>query len=58
MRKGKPTDILPLPYPNQKAAQFANNGSSPPDLQHAVFGREGGADYIFSLITGYNWGNG
>ncbi|PWV17929.1 putative cytochrome c1, heme protein, mitochondrial [Trypanosoma cruzi] len=57
-RPGKPTDTLPIPFPNQRAAQFANNGSEPPDLQHSVFGKEGGPDYIFSLITGYNWGNG
>lgn len=57
-RPGKPTDTLPAPYPNQRAAQFANGGAEPPDLQTAVFGKEGGSDYIFSLITGYNWGNG
>jgi ubiquinol-cytochrome c reductase cytochrome c1 subunit len=57
-RPGKPTDVLPAPYPNQRAAQFANNGAEPPDLQTAHFGKEGGVDYIFSLITGYNWGNG
>ena len=57
-RKGKPTDFLPAPYPNSRAAQFANNGAEPPDLQTSIFGLEGGADYIYSLITGYNWGNG
>ena len=55
-REGKPTDTLPAPYPNQKAARFANNGAEPPDLQTAVFGKEDGPDYIFSLITGYAWG--
>lgn len=57
-RLGKPTDTLPAPYANQRAAQFANNGAEPPDLQTAHFGKEGGSNYIFALITGYNWGNG
>ena len=57
-RPGKSTDELPAPYPNQRAAQFANGGAEPPDLMMAHFGKEGGVDYIFSLITGYNWGNG
>lgn len=57
-RRGKPTDTVPAPYPNQRAAQFANNGAEPPDLQTAHFGKEGGSDYVFALVTGYNWGNG
>lgn len=31
----------------------ANNGVAPPDLSYVVLGREGGEDYIFSLLTGY-----
>jgi ubiquinol-cytochrome c reductase cytochrome c1 subunit len=59
-RAGKPTDWLPLPYPNTKAAQFANNGAEPPDLRTIVFAVGdhiplGGSDYIFSLLTGYHW---
>ena len=57
-RKGKPTDKLPSPYPNSKAARFANGGAEPPDLRYILFGREAGPDYVFSLLTGYNWGNG
>lgn len=57
-RPGKPTDELPAPYPNQRAAQFANNGAEPPDLQTAAFCKDGGLDYVFALITGYSWGNG
>jgi len=57
-RPGKSADTVPAPYPNQRSAQFANNGAEPPDLQTAHFGKEGGVDYIFALITGYNWGNG
>ena len=59
-RPGKPTDWLPLPYPNSKAAAFANGGAEPPDLRTIVFGVGdhipfGGVDYIFSLLTGYHW---
>eukprot|EP00672_Neobodo_designis_P022418 CAMPEP_0174850060 /NCGR_PEP_ID=MMETSP1114-20130205/18872_1 /TAXON_ID=312471 /ORGANISM="Neobodo designis, Strain CCAP 1951/1" /LENGTH=259 /DNA_ID=CAMNT_0016084487 /DNA_START=41 /DNA_END=820 /DNA_ORIENTATION=+ len=54
-RKGKGTDYLPAPYPNQEAAAFANNGAAPPDLRWILRGREGGADYVFALLTGYKW---
>ena len=55
-RQGKPTDYLPAPYPNQKAAQFANGGAEPPELRTVYFGREGHGSYIFALLTGYHWG--
>ena len=56
VRPGKPTDYLPQPYPNQQAAQFANNGAEPPPLRIIFHAREGKANYIFSLLTGYTWG--
>jgi ubiquinol-cytochrome c reductase cytochrome c1 subunit len=55
VRPGKATDELPVPYPNQKAAQFANNGAKPPPLRTIVFAREEGPDYVFALLTGYHW---
>jgi ubiquinol-cytochrome c reductase cytochrome c1 subunit len=55
-RPGKPTDWLPAPYPNSKAATFANNGAEPPPLRTAYFAMEGNGDYIFALLTGYAWG--
>ena len=55
-RPGKSTDYLPSPDPNQQAAAFANNGAAPPDLRTILFGVEGGADYVFALMTGYKWG--
>lgn len=55
-RPGKPSDWIPAPYPNQRAAQFANNGAEPPDLRTILFAREEGPDYVFALLTGYNWG--
>ncbi|OAF71180.1 Complex III subunit 4 [Intoshia linei] len=52
-RPGKLFDALPLPYANDNAAKAANNGALPPDLSHIVLAREGGEDYVFSLLTGY-----
>ena len=52
-RKGKPTDYLISPYANDKAARAANNGAFPPDLSLIVKARIGGANYIYSLLTGY-----
>lgn len=53
MRPGKLSDHVPNPYPNQEAARAANNGAYPPDLSLIVIARDGGEDYIFSLLTGY-----
>ncbi|KDQ61590.1 hypothetical protein JAAARDRAFT_31051 [Jaapia argillacea MUCL 33604] len=52
-RPGKLSDYLPPPYPNEEAARAANGGALPPDLSLIVKARHGGADYIFSLLTGY-----
>jgi len=52
-RPGKLSDPFPSPYPNDEAAKTANNGALPPDLSLISFARNGGADYIFSLLTGY-----
>ncbi|KAJ3515983.1 hypothetical protein NLJ89_g1409 [Agrocybe chaxingu] len=52
-RPGKLSDYLPAPYPNEEAARSSNGGALPPDLSLIVKARHGGADYIFSLLTGY-----
>ncbi len=52
-RPAIPADIKPDPYPNEEAAAFANNGAIPPDLSLIVKARAGGADYLYSLLTGY-----
>lgn len=52
-RPGKLADSFPNPYPNDEAAKAANNGAMPPDLSLITMARNGGADYIYSLITGY-----
>ncbi|KAJ7576865.1 cytochrome C1 family-domain-containing protein [Mycena floridula] len=53
MRPGKLADYMPAPYPNTEAARAGNAGALPPDLSLIVKARHGGADYIFSLLTGY-----
>ncbi|KAF8899602.1 cytochrome C1 family-domain-containing protein [Gymnopilus junonius] len=52
-RPGKLADYLPGPYPNEEAARASNGGAMPPDLSLIIKARHGGADYLFSLLTGY-----
>ena len=52
-RKADLKDRFVSPFPNVQAAASANNGRAPPDLSLIVKAREGGADYIYSLLTGY-----
>jgi ubiquinol-cytochrome c reductase cytochrome c1 subunit len=49
-----PADRIPSPYPNEAAARNANNNALPPDLSLMAKAREGGAHYIYSLLTGYH----
>lgn len=52
-KPGIPSDYFPAPFANPQAASFANNGKVPPDLTLIVEARVGGADYVYSLLTGY-----
>ena len=52
-RKAIPADHFPAPYPNETAARAGNNNALPPDLSLITKAREGGADYVHSLLTGY-----
>ncbi len=52
-RKGVPADHFPLPFANDIAARAANNNAIPPDLSYMTRAREGGANYVYSLLTGY-----
>lgn len=52
-RPGRPSDRLKSPFPNTKAAMYANNGALPPDLSLIAKARHGGADYIYGILTGY-----
>jgi ubiquinol-cytochrome c reductase cytochrome c1 subunit len=52
-RKALPSDNFPAPFANEIAARAANNNALPPDLSLITKAREGGAAYVYSLITGY-----
>src|SRR3982751_1550211 len=52
-RKALPTDNFPSPFANETAARAANNNALPPDLSLITKAREGGAAYVYSLLTGY-----
>jgi ubiquinol-cytochrome c reductase cytochrome c1 subunit len=53
MRPARPSDRLPSPYPNEQAARAVNNGAYPADLSLMVKARPGGANYVYSLLVGY-----
>ncbi len=52
-RPAIPSDNFIHPYPNEQAARAANNGAYPPDLSLIIKAREDGANYVYSLLTGY-----
>ena len=52
-RKPLPSDTIPPPFPNEVAARAANNNALPPDLSLITKAREGGAAYVYSLLTGF-----
>jgi ubiquinol-cytochrome c reductase cytochrome c1 subunit len=57
-RKALPSDNFPAPFPNEVAARAANNNALPPDLSLMTKAREGGAAYVYSLLTGFTDPNG
>lgn len=52
-RPGTSADRFPNPYPNEAAARAGNGGALPPDLSVIVKARHYGAEYIYSLLSGY-----
>jgi ubiquinol-cytochrome c reductase cytochrome c1 subunit len=48
-----PASRFRAPFANEKVARAVNNGALPPDLSLIVNAREGGADYIYALLTGF-----
>src|SRR4051794_37970109 len=52
-RKAMPSDNFPSPFANEVAARAANNNALPPDLSLITKAREGGAPYVYSLLTGF-----
>ena len=53
-RPGKLSDKFVMPYENTEAAKAANGGAYPPDMSVLIKARGGGADYIYSLLQGYD----
>ena len=52
-RPGKPSDKFKSPYPNVEASTVANGGAYPPDMSVLVKARPGGANYMYSVLMGY-----
>ena len=52
-RLGRLSDKFVKPYPNVEASTAANDGAYPPDMSVLAKARKGGADYIYSLLLGY-----
>ena len=52
-RPGRPSDKFKSPYPNVNASTVANGGAYPPDMSVLVKARPGGANYIYSVLVGY-----
>lgn len=53
-RPGAPSDRFVPPFPNEQAARASNGGAYPPDLSLMVKARPDGANYLYSLLTGYD----
>ena len=53
-RSARLSDKFVKPYPNVKASAAANGGAYPPDMSVLAKARAGGADYIYSLLLGYD----
>ncbi len=48
------SDRFVSPYPNEQAARAANGSAYPPDLSLIIKARHDGANYVYSLLTGYD----
>lgn len=52
-RPARPSDRFAAPFANPQAARASNNGAYPPDLDLIIKSRHDGANYVYSLLTGY-----
>ena len=52
-RPGLPSDYFISPFNSKEAAAASNNGAVPPDLSLIIKARYDGANYTYSLLTGY-----
>ena len=53
-RPAKLSDKFVKPYQNIQEAKVSNGGAYPPDMSVLVKARSGGADYIYSVLLGYD----
>lgn len=53
LRPGTSADRFPSPFPNEFAARASNGGALPPDLSVITKARQGGPEYIYSILVGY-----
>lgn len=52
-RAAEPKDAFPSPFANDNAARASNAGALPPDLSLMTKARHDGANYVYSLLIGY-----
>lgn len=52
-RPGITADKFPSPYANAQQAAASNGGAVPPDMSVLAKARHGGANYIYSILVGY-----
>lgn len=52
-RPALPSDRFVSPFANEQAARASNGGALPPDLSLIVKARHEGANYVYSLLTGF-----
>ena len=52
-RPARLSDKFVNPYANEEEAKSVNGGAYPPDMSVLVKARSGGANYIYSLLLGY-----
>ena len=50
---GTPASAFRAPFANEQAARSAMNGALPPDLSVIVNAREGNANYVYAILTGF-----
>jgi ubiquinol-cytochrome c reductase cytochrome c1 subunit len=52
-RPATAADTFVSPFANEYAARASNGGALPPDLSLIIKAREGGPQYVYSILTGY-----
>lgn len=52
-RPARPSDHFIPPFANEEAARASNAGALPPDLSLMAKAQEGGARFIYSILTGF-----